>query len=310
MTRGFVTIATGKREYYEMARNLLVSYRFHTRNPLPFAIICDRRNALTRDFDEVVTIDSASCSYSDKILILDLSPFDESIFVDSDCLAYADLDGLWDLFKDSPPLGLLGIVLPLDSEKSWLKVENTGIFKDNLENFIICQGGMYYFRRDIPDGFKETVDYIAGHYTGFKFSHSRITPCDETVFTLACAVHRYYPSHDWSRVFCYYPMVSDFKGLDIRTGTLEYSFLWETGTGNPDNGKFLLHWGTEHTRGWLYVRELERLFSSVKGRPVNPFRLACRLAVSYSRAIVSAIRRIIKRTMPLGMKTFLYKLIH
>lgn len=42
MTRGFITLATGKELYYQLARNLLMSYRLYTQNPMPFAIMCDR----------------------------------------------------------------------------------------------------------------------------------------------------------------------------------------------------------------------------------------------------------------------------
>ena len=71
MTKGFVTIATGKEMYYAMARNLLMSYRFHNHGGPPFAIICDRENNYTEDFDDVVSlahiatgIFSSSFSYS------------------------------------------------------------------------------------------------------------------------------------------------------------------------------------------------------------------------------------------------------
>ncbi|MBE6790832.1 MAG: hypothetical protein E7535_06555 [Ruminococcaceae bacterium] len=41
--RGFVTLATGNVKYYNMALNMLNSFRIH--NPdVPFAIVCDREN--------------------------------------------------------------------------------------------------------------------------------------------------------------------------------------------------------------------------------------------------------------------------
>ena len=54
MTRGFITIATGKEMYFQFARNLLLSYRLYSDAPLPFAIMCDRENAYTALFDDVV----------------------------------------------------------------------------------------------------------------------------------------------------------------------------------------------------------------------------------------------------------------
>ena len=47
MTRGFITIATGRDKYYEMAKNLVLSYRLFCDNPLPFAIMCDKEYEYT-----------------------------------------------------------------------------------------------------------------------------------------------------------------------------------------------------------------------------------------------------------------------
>ena len=54
MTKGFITIATGKEEYYQLARNLLHSYRYFCAEPLPFAILADRENEYTAEFDNVL----------------------------------------------------------------------------------------------------------------------------------------------------------------------------------------------------------------------------------------------------------------
>ena len=53
-SKGFVTIATGRDEYYRLAHNLLLSYKYFTKSPLPFALLCDRENEYTSDFDQIV----------------------------------------------------------------------------------------------------------------------------------------------------------------------------------------------------------------------------------------------------------------
>ncbi len=55
--RGFVTIAAGTGRYYKLAVNLLDSYRFHAIHPKPFAIICDRENEYTAQFDCVILME-------------------------------------------------------------------------------------------------------------------------------------------------------------------------------------------------------------------------------------------------------------
>ena len=54
MTRGFITLATGKELYYQLARNLLMSYRLYTQNPMRFAIMCDRENEYTALFEQLI----------------------------------------------------------------------------------------------------------------------------------------------------------------------------------------------------------------------------------------------------------------
>lgn len=98
MVRGFVTLATGKEIYYKMAANLLASFRLY--NPgVPFAIICDSENQYTDLFDDVVVLEKANGNYMDKFSLLIKSPYDESIFIEPDCLVYRNLDFFWDLLS-------------------------------------------------------------------------------------------------------------------------------------------------------------------------------------------------------------------
>ena len=96
MTRGFVTVATGKDEYYKQARNLLRSFRLHNPN-VKFAILCDRENEYTSGFDDVVILRNASFSYRDKFRLLTDCPYDENIFIETDCLVYRNLEFFWTL---------------------------------------------------------------------------------------------------------------------------------------------------------------------------------------------------------------------
>ena len=47
MEKGFVTLAVGDERYYKLAFNLLLSYRYHNKSSIPFAIIADRKNKYT-----------------------------------------------------------------------------------------------------------------------------------------------------------------------------------------------------------------------------------------------------------------------
>ncbi|MCR5710120.1 MAG: hypothetical protein K6G79_06530 [Bacteroidales bacterium] len=260
--KGFITVATGRDVFYIMAHNLLLSYRYHTKAPMPFAILCDRHNEWTADFDQVVIIEDPAHSYYDKLRILDLSPFDETMFIDADCLAYKDLNGLWDIFRDSPDIGLVGHTLPNDSERGWWKHENLGELKDKVDFKVMCQGGLYYVRnngKDLP-AIKETCKFIEDHYLDYHFSIFEKVLEDETILCLAAAVHHIEPVTLWDKLFAYYPETRCLSA-DIRTGRFRH--IWKDGPGKPNTEAFFIHFGTLNTLGsksdGIYYREVYRL---------------------------------------------------
>ncbi len=107
MTRGFVTLATGNETYYQMAVNMLRSFRVHNKDG-KMAILCDRENEYTAEFDDVVILDSVQGNYKDKFRLLVDSPYDESFFIEPDCLIYHNLDFFWDLLAKESDFSAFG----------------------------------------------------------------------------------------------------------------------------------------------------------------------------------------------------------
>lgn len=257
--RGFVTIATGKETYYRLAHNLLLSYRYHAKSQEPFAILCDRNNRWTDDFDEAVIIDNPSGSYYDKMRILDLSPFDETIFIDADCLLLRDPNCLWNLFKNGPDVGVLGATFPLDADDGWWDADNLGVLRDRVDYKMICQGGIYYVRnsgKDIP-AFIETCHFIEEHYLDYHFRRFEDSYSDEMIISLASCVHHYLPAKDWMDVFAYYPAVK-ILAQDILSGTVEFRCILSPQRLYKDS--ILIHYGTANAKyKWSYHKEIFKL---------------------------------------------------
>lgn len=265
VSKGFVTIATGKEDYYRLAHNLLISYKYFTKDPLPFALLCDRENEYTSDFDQVILIEKPYCSYLDKLRLTEFAPFEENIFIDADSLAYKDLNGLWDIFAGCPDFCTLGTRLSLQSEKGWFKRCDVGEFQDKVHFCVMFQGGIYYIRRRHNElaSFSKVCDYILKNYKKYQFKLFP-DPEDETIFALASAVCNYPPQMDWKKVFCYLPM-ADIKKIDISKGILEYTMTRNSET-YFYNDKFLVHFGTEATQGALYKEQVEMLYSLMGGK--------------------------------------------
>ena len=145
ITRGFVTMATGDEKYYKFARNLLYSYRLHNKM-LPFAIICDRENEYTKEFDDVVVI-NASTTYSDKFRVLVDSPYDETVFIESDCLVYHNLAEMFELLASGDDFTAFGV--NDDDIKVWFsKPEQlTGRFGDLFASIPVYNPGYLFIRK-------------------------------------------------------------------------------------------------------------------------------------------------------------------
>ena len=257
--KGFITLATGNEQFYKMAHNLLLSYRYHTKSKTPFAILCDRRNEWTAEFDDVIVIDYPTYSYVDKMRILDLSSYDETIFIDADCLIYRDLTPLWDIFKDGPDVGVLGVTYPLNSNQGWWDIKDLGELKEKVSYKMTCQGGMYYVRKkgSMLPSFIETCHFIQEHYFDYHFRMCGDKVADENILSLASCVHHYLPVKNWVDVFAYYPYVR-FIDLDILSGTVVFDWLEYPGRLFKDS--FMIHFGTTNALNrWEYKREVFKL---------------------------------------------------
>lgn len=308
MERGFVTMATGDISYFEVARNLLLSYRWFSRDPLPFAIICDRENEITAMFDRVVMIDRPVHSFLDKLRVPGLVPFDENIFIDSDCLAYRDLNGLWKLFSGSADFSVLGVAFPFRKGFGWFRREDTGIFRDRVKFSMLYQGGLFFCRKGKLGEFSGTCRYILDNYGSFKFAgYPYSDPVDETVFALASSVHGFRPAESYENVFCYYPLCHGIKA-DIGRGRLSYRYR---STWIYPHGRYFLHWSMAEVKGEAYRSEVARLKAMVDAgaRPRRSWEARNR-SVDFMLNLLIRIRTAVAGILPYGFKASVHRLLH
>jgi FkbM family methyltransferase len=112
MTAGILTMAYGPARYLRMAKGLARSIRL--RNPRTMmAIVTDREPASLRPwFDIVVPVNHEYGPGLAQKLHLDLySPFDRTLYIDSDFLVFRDLGLIWNQFSDVEGFSLFGFHL-------------------------------------------------------------------------------------------------------------------------------------------------------------------------------------------------------
>ncbi|MEH7128583.1 hypothetical protein V7103_10300 [Neobacillus drentensis] len=258
--RGFITIATGSEKYFLLARNLLYSYRQFSKNPLPFAIITDRENEYTKEFDDVVAIKDSSYSYMDKLKLYKYIPYDETIFIDADSLAYQDLNKYWDYFKDAGDFSCFGQVYDINSKSGWFTIDNLGEYKDKVSFIPNFNGGIYYLRKKPRcSSVFEKANYFVEHYTNYKFK-SYGEPADEAVLALSMALHNCKPVDRYPQSTVFYPIIKKISA-DIFKQKVTYT----TKSKSNENTAILIHWGNYYTTKALYRFEVEKLLLMRRG---------------------------------------------
>jgi len=155
LSEGLITIAYGPEKYIRMARALALSYR--RQNQLrPFAIVTDDSNAkgLKNYFDVVIPLNSTyGLGVVQKLHLDHYSPFDETLFVDSDCIFYKSPERVWRLYagKDFSVRGWRYLTGGTEYEKKrpYEFVQNTPDFlgKNNITRLPHFNSGVVFFKR-------------------------------------------------------------------------------------------------------------------------------------------------------------------
>ena len=295
-TKGFITIATGKEQYYEIARNLLRSYRFTAKDPLPFAILCDTENEYTKEFDDVRIYPNPTRSYLDKLEMFDFLPYDINIFIDADCLIFRDINRLFDIFESADDFCCYGRVLPLDDKSGWFEYDNlTDDIKSRIDYVVGLHGGIYYIRR--TEKTKKVFEDAKGftkNYADYKFKGNFQSPGDEPVIALSMAVNKCKPiKHELSSLICWWEHENRFD-LDITKGVA----LCKNNGINTD----IVHWGTRFTGSLPYKKQIFALERSLFGKASFTISFADKMedVKMYWSRVVALPRRAfnkIKRTL-------------
>ncbi|MGL5351142.1 MAG: hypothetical protein ACRDA0_11405 [Cetobacterium sp.] len=268
ITRGFITIATGDIKYYELANNLLKSYKLFRDEQIPFAIMCDKENEFTKNFDDIILMSNPTCSYLDKFQILVNSPYDETIFIDADCLAYDDLNKYWLYFENASDVSCFGSSLSLNSKDGWFLYKDVKEYKQKLKYIPQMHGGIFFVRKSI--GSKKIYNLcleIAKNYHEYKFKYFE-KPADEPILALSMAVCDFRPVENKPEYYVFMPCVKKINA-DILKKTLSYIKF----SGEKINTCMLIHFQNLNTQKELYKFELDRLNLIIKRKKIQNFSI-------------------------------------
>ena len=151
-TRGYLTMAARQRRFLEMAIDMALSLRGHTQLPIalaadePLAMLAQTRYAGV--FDVVTLVpkrfrEGRALKYGSA----EASPFEETVFVDADCLVLGPMDDLFDVLT-SHDMAMTGEHLTLADDRIHHGFSTSSLIRRfGLETYLKTNSGLFCFRR-------------------------------------------------------------------------------------------------------------------------------------------------------------------
>jgi hypothetical protein len=174
--QGYISLATGSRFYVELALNLALSLKYNDPDR-PFCLITDPSTELPAAyravFDRVVTLPPRAGFHGclNKLRVSEVSPFEESMFVDSDCvLVKNDMERHWQRFR-APGFSAAGVRA---YNGAWYGFEIGAVLPAlRLPYMVRLNSGVFYFRRGEESNrfFRTTLDLLRDHAPVLAVSH-------------------------------------------------------------------------------------------------------------------------------------------
>ena len=188
-SRAVLTIATTKPVFVRMAYALARSFFYWNRDPsLRFVLATDLAIDVPADLRgmEIVRVPAGSLGmgFSPKLHLDRLMPADRTLFLDSDCLCFGPLDGVFERFAGRP-VGVVGDMLETGTWFCDIDRTRARLGLGPLPHF---NGGLYYLERGPEvDAIYARARDLEAQYDALGLVRLRGRPNDEFLLSLALA---------------------------------------------------------------------------------------------------------------------------
>ncbi len=161
MSQGYLTLATGDRQFFDAAVNLAISVRLNDAER-PITLLCDDASKLDvgekEQFDRIIVAlpGTLGVGCAGKLDVPGFLPYDETMFLDSDCLLMKrDMNRHWQKLATQ----CFNVAGNTAKKGSWYTFEISEVCKAlGLAYMVHMNSGVMYFRKGPGlDEFLETV---------------------------------------------------------------------------------------------------------------------------------------------------------
>ncbi|WP_374951533.1 hypothetical protein [Mucilaginibacter sp.] len=265
--RTVLTLATGKRLYVDLAVNLIRSFwLWHSENGIRFRLVTDLAEFVPEEIREridLVVIDKEELGkgFSPKLQLDKLITEGQTLFIDSDCLIYRNLDFVFEQFRGHG-VSVIGRVI---SEGEWFGNIRQICAYFGISKLPKFNGGVYYVEKGPEsDRVYEAARRIEKIYDQAGFVRLRNRPNDEVILAVSMELNGQQAIADDGSVMAEFVnfrsgISSDlFRGkaeLYNTPGHIDYVKEWPLLLAKPAIVHFLGH----HNQLMPYIREAAQL---------------------------------------------------
>lgn len=199
MKRTVLTIATGKPLYINLAVNLARSfYWWHPNTAITFKLITDRPDLIPADVKSkskinVIQPGELGEGFSPKLQLDNLADVGQTLFIDSDCLVFGNLDFVFDRFRGHDVSVLGGFM----AAGEWFGDIGAICKQFSLPHLPKFNGGIYYLEKGpVATSVYSCARELEKRYDEIGFLRLRNRPNDEVLMALAMQLNGQTPVAD------------------------------------------------------------------------------------------------------------------
>lgn len=291
--QGYLVIAFGPDRYIDMAIALGRSLMLHDPDR-PRALVTDsHRPELERVFTHLIPFDpSLGSDVVQKMQLDTYSPFEQTMFIDSDSLVVRPVDHIWEGFAGKT-FGAVGhVYLSRGDSDYFLNVDKT-LSAFDVERLPKFNGGVYYFERsDRTTAFFEYARSLIARYDEVSDKAFRGVPGDESLYSIAMAVHGIDLVDFGERGM--FTLLGSSGRVTLDIFGRKSHFVKEGRVVRPD----IIHFAGRWSRTFTYARESKRLLLGADLTPQRTFgqnvRIFLSAAVAGARGTAHEVRNRLK----------------
>jgi len=313
--RNVLTIATGKALYVDLAINLARSFYYWNKDTgIKFYLATDRAELVSEDVKPFVFIiplteNKLGKGFSTKLHLEKLAPPGNTLFIDSDCLVYGNIESIFDRFAGRT----VSVVGDFISTGEWFGDIESICKKLQLKKMPKFNGGIYYLENgDRAKHIYETAQSLEKSYDEIGFIKLRGTPNDEVLMAVAMEMSGEKPITDDGTIMGDLQACQGSYKLNVIEGYAELNNppypdpLHQNWYPHKTIHPLIVHFLGYYTQHHPYLIDVYRLRKKLAGELNTWNRLKGNLTIKYPSKLKNTAKNIFR---PLFHRLFGYRSI-